>query len=92
VRGHYPKARELNIPVRIVFLTYGDNNEWSFMVYRKRPVILPKSAEGMGMVRAHEAIAAEKNWEYRRIILRSLAIRISRPLIYGIRAGAMPGR
>ncbi len=58
--GIIQKARELNIPVRIVFLTYGDNNEWSFMVYRKRPVILPKSAEGMGMVRAHEAIAAEK--------------------------------
>lgn len=47
-------------PVRIVFLTYGDNNEWSFLLYRKHPVLVPKAVQAMGHVRHVEALAAAK--------------------------------
>jgi len=46
------------IPVRIVFFTNGDNNELSFFVYRKRPVLEFESVRGMGLVRHDEAVAA----------------------------------
>ena len=46
------------LPVRVAFLSYGDNNEWSFMVYRKRLEILPWQVRAMGEVRHAEALAA----------------------------------
>jgi len=58
--GIIQKAVKLNLPVRIVFLTYGDNNQWSFMIYRKRPVVMPKAVQTMGLIRHDEAIAAAK--------------------------------
>jgi LmbE family N-acetylglucosaminyl deacetylase len=58
--GIIQDAVKRNLPVRIVFLTYGDNNEWSFLVYRKRPVVLPGSLRKMGLVRRSEAIAAAR--------------------------------
>jgi len=58
--GIIQKALEKKLPVSIVFFTYGDNNQWSFMVYRKRPVVLPKAVRNMGLVRHDEAIAATK--------------------------------
>jgi len=58
--GIIQKAMGLKIPVRIVFLTYGDNNQWSFLLYRKHPVIMPKSVRSMGQVRHTEALAADK--------------------------------
>jgi LmbE family N-acetylglucosaminyl deacetylase len=58
--GIIQKAVKLNLPVRVVFLTYGDSNQWSFMVYRKHPVIMPKAVENMGLIRHDEAIAAAK--------------------------------
>ena len=58
--GIIQKAAKLNLPVRIVFLTYGDNNQWSFMIYRKRPVVMPKTVQTMGLIRHDEAIAAAK--------------------------------
>lgn len=58
--GIIQKAVKLNLPVRIVFLTYGDNNQWSFMIYRKRPVVMPKAVQAMGLIRHDEAIAAAK--------------------------------
>jgi LmbE family N-acetylglucosaminyl deacetylase len=54
--GIIQKARKKNIPVKIVYLTNGDMNEWSFLVYRKRPVIMPKAVQSMGLVRHDEAV------------------------------------
>ena len=58
--GIIQQAVARGLPVRIVFLTYGDNNQWSFTVYRKHPVLLPKAVQGMGRVRHDEAIAADR--------------------------------
>jgi LmbE family N-acetylglucosaminyl deacetylase len=44
--------------VRVAFLTYGDHNEWSFIVYRKHPVVEPKALRRLGLVRHDEALAA----------------------------------
>jgi len=58
--GVIEKAIEMKLPLRIVFFTYGDNNQWSFLVYRKHPVLRPKAARGMGLVRHDEALAADQ--------------------------------
>ena len=58
--GIIQQARVRGIPLRIVFLTYGDNNQWSFLVYRKRPVLSPEVAQRMGMIRHNEALAASR--------------------------------
>ena len=58
--GIIQQAVARGLPVRIVFLTYGDNSQWSFAVYRKHPVLLPKAVQGMGLLRHDEAIAAGK--------------------------------
>ncbi len=47
-------------PIRVVFLTNGDNNEWSFAMYRRHPVLLPDAVRAMGLVRHDEAIAAAR--------------------------------
>src|SRR6185436_660247 len=36
--GLIQKAVAMGLPVRTVFFTYGDNNQWSFLVYRKHPI------------------------------------------------------
>jgi LmbE family N-acetylglucosaminyl deacetylase len=54
------KAVTLKIPCKIMFLTDGDDNELSFLVYRMHPVILPGGARGLGEVRHKEALAAAK--------------------------------
>ena len=54
------KAVAMKIPVRVVFLTNGDSNQWSFLVYRKHPVVMPGAVEKMGLVRHDEALAAAK--------------------------------
>ncbi len=58
--GIIQAALAVKAPVKIVFLTYGDNNEWSFLVYRKHLVLYPGAVEKMGMVRHDEAMAATK--------------------------------
>jgi len=58
--GVIQEAMKRNLPIRIVFLTYGDNNQWAFLVYRKHPVIMPKAVQGMGLLRHDEAVAAAK--------------------------------
>lgn len=58
--GIIEKALEKKLPLSIVFFTYGDNNEWSFIVYRERPVVFPRAVQKMGLVRHDEAIAAAK--------------------------------
>jgi LmbE family N-acetylglucosaminyl deacetylase len=49
----------LGLPIRIVFLTYGDFYEWSFIRYEKRPVVTPRGVRGMGEIRHREALAAD---------------------------------
>jgi LmbE family N-acetylglucosaminyl deacetylase len=58
--GIIQQALAKGLPLRVVFLTYGDHNEWAFMVYRKHPVIAPQSVRRLGMVRHDEALAAGK--------------------------------
>ncbi|MFH0795577.1 MAG: PIG-L family deacetylase [Candidatus Omnitrophota bacterium] len=58
--GVIQEAVKRKIPVRIVFFTYGDNAQWSFFLYRKHPVILPRAARKMGLVRHDEAMAVDK--------------------------------
>ena len=56
--GVIQHAVGMGIPVRIVFLTHGDNNEWSFMVHRKRPVLASREVRRMGLIRRKEAFKA----------------------------------
>ncbi len=56
--GVIQKAVGLGLPVHVVFLTNGDANEWSFVLYRKQPELLPSQVEAMGQVRHDEAVAA----------------------------------
>ncbi|HZO85098.1 MAG TPA: PIG-L family deacetylase [Verrucomicrobiae bacterium] len=56
--GVIQEALAKGIPARVVFLTYGDHNEWSFLVYRKHPVVEPGALRRMGLVRHDEAVAA----------------------------------
>ena len=58
--GVIQRAVQLKLPIKIVFLTYGDNNQWSFLVYRKHPVLKSKAILKMGEVRRKEAIEAAK--------------------------------
>jgi LmbE family N-acetylglucosaminyl deacetylase len=56
--GVIQKAVALGLPIRVVFLTYGDNAETSFVVYRKRPVVHGEDVQQMGLVRHDEGVAA----------------------------------
>ena len=56
--GIIQQAVPMRIPVRVVFFTYGDNNQWSFLVYRKHLVLTPIAVRRMGLVRHDEAVAA----------------------------------
>ena len=58
--GIIQQAVALRLPLRIAFLTDGDNNEWSFLVYRKHFVVRRAALQRMGLVRADEAIAAAR--------------------------------
>ena len=60
IGGVIQRALSRGLPVHVLFLTYGDNNEWSFMVYRKRLEILPWQVRAMGEVRHGEALAAAR--------------------------------
>ena len=37
--GVIHEAVERDLPVQVVFYTYGDNNVWSFTRYKKRPIL-----------------------------------------------------
>ena len=49
-------ALKMRLPVNLVFFTYGDTNKWSYILYRKRPVVLPKDVRNMGLLRYKETI------------------------------------
>jgi LmbE family N-acetylglucosaminyl deacetylase len=57
--GVMQQAVARGVPVRVVFLTYGDFYEWSFLRYKDRPVLTPRGVEGMGELRHDEAQAAD---------------------------------
>ena len=56
--GIIQQATARGLPVRLVYLTYGDNAETSFIAYRKRPTVRRESVQGMGLLRHDEAVAA----------------------------------
>ncbi len=56
--GIIQQAVAMKLPLKIVFLTYGDSNQWSFLLYRRHPVVWPAAVENMGLVRHDEAISA----------------------------------
>src|SRR5436305_151818 len=56
--GVLREAVRRGLPTRVVFLTNGDSNEWSFLAYRMRPVIRPRAVLAMGTMRGQEALAA----------------------------------
>lgn len=56
--GVIREALSRNLPVRVVYFTNGDNNELSFLLYRRHPVVLPSAVQAMGEVRSREAVAA----------------------------------
>lgn len=58
--GIIQQAVEMGLPVHVLFLTYGDANQWSFMMYHKWPVVIPEEVIAMGLVRHDEARAAAK--------------------------------
>jgi len=58
--GVIQQAVAMKLPIKVVFLTYGDSNQWSFLLYRKHPVIFPAAVENMGLVRHDEAVNASR--------------------------------
>ncbi len=58
--GIIQQAKAMGIPVKIVFFTYGDSNQWSFLLYRKHLVLMPGAVVKMGLVRHDEALAASQ--------------------------------
>jgi len=58
--GVIQQATARGLPVRVVFLTNGDANFWSFGVLAKRPVLFPGAVRRMGELRHDEALAAGK--------------------------------
>jgi len=58
--GVIQQAVAMKLPVKIVYLTYGDSNQWSFLLYRKHPVVFPGAVEAMGLVRHDEAVHAAR--------------------------------
>jgi LmbE family N-acetylglucosaminyl deacetylase len=57
--GVIQQAVAMGLPVHIAFLTYGDFYEFSFIMYKKRPVLTPRGVKGMGELRHDEAVAAD---------------------------------
>ena len=59
--GVIQRALAVGAEVRIVYLTYGDHNEWAFLMYRKNPVLTPGVNLKMGVTRRREATAAMRS-------------------------------
>ncbi|MBF0122576.1 MAG: PIG-L family deacetylase [Candidatus Omnitrophica bacterium] len=56
--GVIQMALEAGAQVKVVLLTNGENNQLSFIVYKKRPVLLPNEIIKMGTMRYQESVAA----------------------------------
>jgi LmbE family N-acetylglucosaminyl deacetylase len=59
--GVLREAVQRGLRVRVVFLTLGDSNEWSFLAFRKRPVVMPRGVLAMGAIRQREAVEAARS-------------------------------
>jgi LmbE family N-acetylglucosaminyl deacetylase len=64
--GIIEKAVSMGLPVQVAYLTNGDANQWSFVLYRKRPEVGARAIELMGEVRRSEAISATRVLGLRR--------------------------
>lgn len=58
--GLIQHALQRKLPVHVAFLTYGDNNQWAFLLYRRHPVVEPAAVRDMGLMRHEEALAAAR--------------------------------
>lgn len=58
--GVIQEAMRLKLPIKIVYFTYGDNNEPAFIVYEKHIVFKKKAFVNLGEVRRKESIRAMK--------------------------------
>ena len=58
--GVIQRSLAMGLPVKVVFFTYGDSNQWSFLLYRKHPVLMPGAVRKMGLVRRDEAVSASR--------------------------------
>lgn len=56
--GVIQQAIAMNLPVNVVFLTNGDNNEFAFMLFSKAFTLDAQAATYAGMTRAFEAMRA----------------------------------
>ncbi len=56
--GVIQRSLAMGLPVKVVFFTYGDSNQWSFLLYRKHPVFMPGAVRKMGLIRRDEAVSA----------------------------------
>lgn len=56
--GIIQQSVALKLPVHVVYFTYGDNNEWSFLIYRRHAVLFPAAVRKMGLIRHDEAVSA----------------------------------
>ena len=56
--GLIQQAQALGLPVHVLFLTYGDNNEWAFSLYRGALSLDPTTVLEGGLVRHQEALNA----------------------------------
>ncbi|MBU1910319.1 MAG: PIG-L family deacetylase, partial [Verrucomicrobia bacterium] len=53
--GVLRSAIAAGVPVRVVFLTCGDHNQWSLKLYRERLVAMPDAVSREGVVRMEES-------------------------------------
>lgn len=58
--GAIQQALAAGATVNVVLMTYGENNELSFLVYKKRPVLLPKALLAMGEMRLGESLTSSQ--------------------------------
>lgn len=58
--GVIQQALAKGAQLKIVFLTYGEHNQFAFMVYEKRPILLRGEFIQMGKVRHKEALNSAK--------------------------------
>jgi LmbE family N-acetylglucosaminyl deacetylase len=56
--GVIQQALKAGASVRVLLMTNGENNELSFIVYKKRPVLQPKELLAMGELRLNETMTA----------------------------------
>src|SRR5262245_29556904 len=57
--GVIQSAVAQHLPLRVVYLTNGDNYEWAFWAYKKHPVLTAKAMRRMGLQRTQEATHGE---------------------------------